>query len=165
MIAWGITIFVSLVPETYTVPFGCLLLHHPINSGKTLSQLETKTLIDKLVKLYAFGHKIYIHCHGGHGRAGTIAAILVANLTGLKAESAIHHVWAWRNARLNQAKNYIPVPETRSQVKLILTMCGNDCPSHLSIDQYMNQTPILDRRDRSWLKKVKADRKINNILN
>lgn len=60
------------------------------------------------------GARILVHCKGGLGRAGTIAARLLIEL-GMEPAEAIHRVRDERPGAI----------ETRAQEKYVLSICGN----------------------------------------
>jgi ABC-type dipeptide/oligopeptide/nickel transport system ATPase subunit len=41
------------------------------------SDVKVRALCENIVKKIRSGEKVYIHCRGGHGRTGTIAAIVL----------------------------------------------------------------------------------------
>eukprot|EP01117_Protostelium_nocturnum_P014209 TRINITY_DN5387_c0_g1_i1.p1 TRINITY_DN5387_c0_g1~~TRINITY_DN5387_c0_g1_i1.p1 ORF type:complete len:195 (-),score=50.31 TRINITY_DN5387_c0_g1_i1:187-771(-) len=50
------------------------------------------SMVEELIVRYERKEKILIHCWGGHGRTGTVAAILYGKITGVNAEEALKHV-------------------------------------------------------------------------
>ena len=165
LLKFGVTIFVNLVSEQYTISENLAIVYNlPIASGKAPKVTEYKSLLFILSQHYQQNKIIYIHCHGGHGRAGTIACLLCCYLNHtfgdkiLDGAQAIYNIWSWRNTRTNRAKNFIPVPETQAQVKCILQAYPPKDMINKNITQFMEGIPLLDRRDKTWLKKVRADR-------
>lgn len=61
------------------------------------------TIRDKLVDTIKLGNDIAIHCKGGLGRSGTVAAIILIEL-GINAKTSINRV---RNARAGAIENKI----------------------------------------------------------
>jgi alanine transaminase len=56
-----------------------------------------------LIQLYARvqkGEVLYIHCWGGHGRAGTVAACLMAMCEGLSPAEALDRTQKYHDTRL-----------------------------------------------------------------
>ncbi len=75
----------------------------PIPNGMAPTKFQAKTLIKKILKLLENDMKVVIHCIGGFGRTGTIAAcILVTN--GMAPTQAIETV---RNIRPNSIETKI----------------------------------------------------------
>lgn len=57
-----------------------LFIHEPIPDMKTIEESKIDGLSDKLAALILDGKKIYLHCAGGHGRAGMIACATLHKL-------------------------------------------------------------------------------------
>jgi len=158
LIDYGITALINLTSRKYdlrqlspysTVPTSIEEKYFPILSGRAPALKKTEQLITYLIELYRSNHIIYIHCIGGHGRAGMIASILYGRLFDKSGPSAIRHIEQCREEREDKSRNFIPTPETNSQVKLIVKMLGN-----------IDDEPIPDRSDRSWIARTKiGDRK------
>ena len=55
---------------------------------------------------------VYIHCRCGHGRTGTIIALLLARLYGLSSERALHLTGFFHGQRVNKKSRS---PQTRAQ--------------------------------------------------
>lgn len=55
----------------------CLFINEPIEDMNITSDVKVIALCETIVKKIYKGEKVYIHCRGGHGRTGTIAAIVV----------------------------------------------------------------------------------------
>lgn len=70
------------------------------------------------------GNNVYIHCHGGHGRTGTVSAILVGILYGLTGLEALEHVKQVHRMRDKPSKDHqgkiIEAPQTDSQKKQVI---------------------------------------------
>lgn len=50
---------------------------------------------------YDNGGTIYIHCNGGHGRAGTVASVIVGKMLSMDVCEAVSHIELCRNSRLD----------------------------------------------------------------
>ena len=118
----------------------------PIKNGGVPTKKDAECLVDLLIDNYNKGKSIYIHCNGGHGRAGTIGAALLGKLYSLDANEAINRIIKYREERKDKSRNFIPTPETQAQVNLLMKMLGGDI--------------IPDRKDKSWLKRVKKEREV-----
>jgi hypothetical protein len=59
------------------LPSGCMFIHEPINDMETVEDKRIIVLAKKIVELLKMGKKVYLHCAGGHGRAGTVAAVVL----------------------------------------------------------------------------------------
>ena len=145
----GIDVFVNLqvTEEWYVVEYPNLTcIHFPIKNGRAGSLNETVKLVDKLLKMVKDGSKLYIHCRGGHGRAGTIGALMVGKLNNMNCNEAVEVIERKRETRIDKSRNFIPTPESTKQIKLIASILGGD-------------TPLPDRSDRSWLARVRREGK------
>jgi hypothetical protein len=135
----------ELLPENIKV------VHIPTKNGSPPTfQLASTTICEIQEFLYEnTNSKVYIHCNGGHGRAGTFGALLLGKIYNFDAMEAIYEIEKWRLTRPDQSRCFIPTPETQKQVDYIV--------KHLGL-KHGNIVP--DRRDRSWLKIVKRERKL-----
>lgn len=127
---------------------GAQIIKFPLKSGRHAGPEPTQQLISYLLEAYVNKYYIYIHCKGGHGRAGTIASVLIGQLMNLDAPEAIDIVSRSRDTRADRSRNYIPTPELPNQVQLVGDMLGVKVGHTLP-----------DRSDKSWLDQVKAERR------
>jgi hypothetical protein len=153
ILAQGVTLFVNLVPgeTTYlsSLDDNVKVLHFPIPSGGVPpSQTDIMKLINEILIHYYDGEHIYVHCVGGRGRAGTVASLLLGKIYGYDAYDAIEEAYRLANTREDTSRNFIPVPETNKQVRLIVSILGLE-KGH----------PVPDRSDRKWLAQVRTERK------
>ena len=58
------------------------------------------------------GECVYVHCWGGHGRTGTVIALLLVRLCGLHADRALHLTGWFHDQRVNRKSTS---PQTRAQ--------------------------------------------------
>lgn len=156
----GITIFVNLeenIEPWYKTPLSTdskyKILSLPIKNGSIpTNKTITINLIKTLLNHWHNKEKIYIHCKGGHGRAGLIGALFVGFAYSLDATEAIEHIEKCRMTRIDKTRNFIPTPETQKQVNFLVTILklkeGHTAP---------------ERNDKSWLTIVKNERKKNKI--
>lgn len=154
LVDYGVTVLVNLVSKDYNVEQKDKVIHYlpyPIKSGRAPSMKFARELVNKLIELYKGGNIIYIHCFGGHGRAGTIAALFIGKLLNIDGVDAIRWVERKRETRDDISRNFIPTPETKTQVNLIIKLLGNP-----------ENKQLPDRSDKSWLKRVKSERKYNH---
>ena len=100
----------------------------PIPDVSTAPEADMRTYIDAMVALLARPpdakgrHPVlYLHCWGGHGRSGMVAAALVGKLYGLAAPLALAYVRACHRERRCQGRSGIPgnVPHAVSQVSMV----------------------------------------------
>jgi len=98
---------------SYTLDF----MHFPIVDLSVPSAAELATLVQDLADRVIKGEKIYIHCWGGRGRAGTVGACLLGKLYGLSADEAIARV---QRAFITRGDTkYDRSPETDEQHALV----------------------------------------------
>ena len=73
-------------------------------------------MIQHLHFLLNQGHKLYIHCRGGHGRSGIVSACLLIHM-GYTNEQALDLV-----GKFHKTRTYLPdfpCPQTQQQVEFI----------------------------------------------
>ena len=56
-------------------------------------------VVEDLAEQLENGKRIYAHCWGGRGRAGTLGACLLARIYGMPADEALHRVQRAFNTR------------------------------------------------------------------
>jgi hypothetical protein len=59
------------------LPSDCMFIHELIEDMETVKDEIIVALAKKIVELLQIGKKVYLHCAGGHGRAGTVAAVVL----------------------------------------------------------------------------------------
>jgi len=64
----------------------CVFINEPIEDMSITSDFKVRALCENIVKKIRSGEKVYIHCRGGHGRTGTIAAIVLYMLYKLSVQ-------------------------------------------------------------------------------
>jgi protein-tyrosine phosphatase len=107
--AYGTQVLVSLIeddelhllgiPELFErcKQFGIEVIRFPIpDGGIPGSAHETQQLVDRILTLARKGKTVVIHCRGGLGRSGVIAASCLVSL-GLEPDEAINSVRRVRN--------------------------------------------------------------------
>jgi len=120
----------------------------PIKNGDIPSIDSILPLMEEMNEFYRNQRKIYIHCAGGHGRAGLIATLFIGYMSGMDTYEAISYIESWRNTRLDTSRNFVPTPETNKQVQFI----------HHFLKLKPGHT-LPDRSDRSWLTRVRNERR------
>lgn len=83
------------VPPERKVDF----LHLPIPDGGITSDEAISTLADDCNARIRKGERLYIHCWGGHGRTGTLVAIMLSRLYQLHARLSLMITQAYHDAR------------------------------------------------------------------
>lgn len=64
------------------------------------------------------GEVLYLHCWGGHGRAGTVGSIVLGLLYGLNGEEAMNYIQALHDTR--KFPLGVPSPQTFTQRKQVI---------------------------------------------
>jgi hypothetical protein len=80
---WGVTLILNLCEwseglDAYTAPPGVLVFSAPIPDMDTLLDRQAMTITHELHTYLTMGHKICIHCKGGHGRSALMAGLLLS---------------------------------------------------------------------------------------
>jgi protein-tyrosine phosphatase len=70
----------------------CLFINEPIEDMNITSDVKVRALCENIVKKIRSGEKVYIHCRGGHGRTGTIAAIVLYMLYKLSIQQIFDYL-------------------------------------------------------------------------
>lgn len=98
-------------------------LHFPITDlGLPADQQTFRDLIDDLQqRIVDKGEKIYIHCWGGRGRAGTTGACLLGKMYSLSADEALDRVQRAFDTRRDGGRRS---PETASQQTFVKEFIG-----------------------------------------
>jgi len=91
-------------------------LHFPIDDLTAPNLGQLSQIVADLSAEVVAGRKLYIHCWGGRGRAGTVGASLIGKLEGLTADEALERIQLAYSAR---DQDEFMSPETRAQVKLV----------------------------------------------
>ena len=125
LLALGVNAFISLVEDHEIVKFGdysSILARH--NSSITYSRYPIRdrsitsddilfNLVERIFKLPADGKLVYIHCWGGHGRAGTFACCFLQRFYRITAEKAIQHNRQCHSTRKHNPNK--PTPQGQKQ--------------------------------------------------
>lgn len=106
-------------PKTYTDNRPELeFLHFPITDLGVPSRAELEKMVDALAQKIEAGGKVYLHCWGGRGRSGLVAACLLARLYGLTEDEALARVQRAYSTRLDPERTKSPeTPEQFAMVK------------------------------------------------
>ena len=101
-----------------TLPTTIQYIHFPIKDMTTQPDNITLELVDNIIQLINYNHIVYIHCKGGHGRAGVIAGLLTHKL---HPEFSYKEVIAYiqKQHRTRKIKPYASTPQTAQQFNQI----------------------------------------------
>lgn len=147
-----VKIFINLTDDSWykdQLPQDVEYIQLPIVSGRAPTKKSGLELFNSMKSYFEQGKRMYLHCNGGHGRAGTMASLFIGKIQGLDASEAIELVYKARNTRIDTSRNFIPVPETNTQVKFLVGQLG-----------LKSGHQVPNRSDRSWLKKVRNERTV-----
>jgi len=100
---------------------GMKFLEQPIPDQEVTEDVLIEDMIDRLLDLLAQGQVLYVHCRGGHGRTGTICALLLGRLYDLKAPEALARVQLYHDSRQQPvfyAEGYQELPDGSGCVAL-----------------------------------------------
>ena len=103
ILATGITTFICLnepfekdriykYEKDFPKDKNCLFINEPIEDMSITSDVKVRALCENILKKIHKGEKIYIHCRGGHGRTGTIAAIVLYMLYKLSIQEIFDYL-------------------------------------------------------------------------
>lgn len=92
-----------------------------VTSDEKLLAFLREVVIPRALKAGKEG-ALYIHCRGGNGRTGTIAAILLAYLYGLDAETALTKVNSYHKLRREPIFSAPETEEQRNQVRRLVSL-------------------------------------------
>lgn len=88
-------------------------LHLPIVDGAVATDSAMHYLVDDCGMRVSRGERLYIHCWGGHGRTGTLVAILIGRLYGLPHAAALQYCQACHDSRA--CYQNVRSPQTQAQ--------------------------------------------------
>lgn len=90
------------------------------------SDEEVIALVEALEKRLLNNERIFIHCRGGHGRTGTVVAVLIGKLFRLEAYEALEKVQLYHNNRadVKRKPGVYSCPETSVQTNQVYRILG-----------------------------------------
>tara|TARA_B100000029_G_scaffold32239_1_gene30802 strand:- start:83 stop:631 length:549 start_codon:yes stop_codon:yes gene_type:complete len=124
----GITHFISLLEEKeiknyYESRKDINLLHFPIPDRKIVSNKKALEIGNIIYNLLENGTKIFLHCKGGKGRTGTIAAIILI-IKGLQLNNILKLLKKSIESRVIQGR-CPKMPQTAIQHKQLVYIYNN----------------------------------------
>eukprot|EP01127_Copromyxa_protea_P020233 TRINITY_DN6730_c0_g1_i1.p1 TRINITY_DN6730_c0_g1~~TRINITY_DN6730_c0_g1_i1.p1 ORF type:complete len:215 (+),score=29.28 TRINITY_DN6730_c0_g1_i1:17-661(+) len=101
-------------------------VHFPISDKDIAADDEVIKLVENIEKRLLNNEKIFIHCRGGHGRTGTIVAILLGRLFKLEAYDALEKVKEMHDFRedIKKKPGVYSCPETSPQINQVYRVLG-----------------------------------------
>jgi protein-tyrosine phosphatase len=134
------------------------LLHLPIVDGSISSDKAMSDLADDCCQRVLNGQRLYIHCWGGHGRTGTLVAIMLSRLYGLTGLDALHYTQKMHDVRISSQNT--ASPQTRSQILQVLRLTSPHDPSYGLTKYSWPQRPLLPFtaiEEAKWERKFSAE--------
>lgn len=128
---WGVKVFVKLANEKeeivtpYTTSSASEIITYPItDSSVPEDKEEFMSLVVSMCDRIEKGHKIYIHCKGGHGRAGILVSAILMYKDKVKPEEAIALTSKFHSQRQNMKEKWrrIGSPQTGRQKYFVSTL-------------------------------------------
>lgn len=124
------------------------LVHFPVEDFGVQSNDRVDVFTDQLKQMVQTGSRIMLHCYGGHGRTGTIAAILLAKLYNMSAVEALAYVEACHDCRQDCRNQHAPQAECQfEQVLHIVTQYHQsvklDCTSTIRLDEHRTTGQVM----------------------
>jgi protein-tyrosine phosphatase len=100
-------------------------VYFPIIDQNVAPDTDVMLLLEDLNARMNKGEVLYVHCWGGHGRAGTVTACLMAMLQGISCKEALLRVQKYHDTRLETSEYPCQVmspqrPSQRQQVKRLI---------------------------------------------
>jgi protein-tyrosine phosphatase len=80
----------ELYPNLHTSVEELSFIHEPIRDCDIIEDKKTINIAKRLVKAIYDGEVVYLHCWGGHGRAGVITCIILHLMYELSSDEAIY---------------------------------------------------------------------------
>lgn len=122
LVAEGFTSFISLQTpheiETYKCGYTVSAKKYsfPINDGCVPSDRDAFRWAHMIWDMLCRGERVYMHCYGGHGRAGLMAS-LVLQIAGMSVDEALNTVQTLHDTRVKTGN--VASPTTTSQVSMV----------------------------------------------
>lgn len=92
-------------------------LHLPIIDGNVTTDSAMNRLAEDCMERVQRGEKMYVHCWGGHGRTGTLVAVMLGRLYNLPYTSALRYTQGFHDSRVYpQGVRSPQTPVQRAQV-------------------------------------------------
>jgi len=96
--------------------FECLHLEMP--DGDVADDSDVRCCVETILKRIRKGRLVYVHCRGGHGRAGTIVCTAISRLYAMHPQAAIRYFNTVETIRL--VKDHVnPWPHSQQQKDLV----------------------------------------------
>lgn len=93
---------------------GFNVIFNPIPDGDIISDEEAFNIARMIMGLLFDDYIVYLHCWGGHGRAGTIGAMVLGDWYGISFQEAIYLLQRAHRSRSEGGKHR--TPQTKVQI-------------------------------------------------
>ncbi len=119
-----LTHFLENLP-TYTLPEGINRVEFPIPDFGTGEDEKVEELVEYILRVI-LPSNVYIHCKGGHGRSGTVAAILYGKVYNKTGEESLNHIKECHDKRKTMSKRmrHLGSPHSSSQKEQVKRILG-----------------------------------------
>jgi len=131
------------------------LLHLPIVDGSVTSDDAISELANDCCQRILRGERLYIHCWGGHGRTGSLVALILSRLYGLSALDALHYTQKMHDVRV--ASQNTASPQSRAQILQVIRIISQSEPKEYSEKfswPHCALLPFTALEEQRWLKKI-----------
>lgn len=119
-------IFLDLCPpsEITWTPYdrsGLYYNHLPMPDRSVRADDAVRSFLHQLVEVLKQGHRVYIHCRGGHGRSAAVAAVVYGLLTNQDGRVALEAVRRAHQVRGEMKPKYrkLGAPQTIEQMNFV----------------------------------------------
>ena len=100
------------------------LVHLPIMDGGITSDIALSKLADDCCQRILNGERMYVHCWGGHGRTGTLIAVMLARLYCISTEEALLYTQLLHDVR--KYPQNVRSPQTQVQVEQVKRILASE---------------------------------------
>ena len=114
--------------KSYTIPNNCIYINFQIKDRSVPQNLfhYSKFIVklSNIINNLQNNEKIYIHCRGGHGRAGIVVSCLLCYIYKYKSQEALLLTNKYHNERkiMNDKWRVIGSPQTEYQKKFVIRL-------------------------------------------
>ena len=123
-------------------------LHLPIVDGSVTADALVDALCDDLIARIRAGRRLYVHCWGGHGRTGTVVAIILGRMYDITCAQALARTQTLHDVRGDPQNVGSPsTPVQRLQVRRLLEGAGAAAATTTTTTTSLRAPPARRERD------------------
>ena len=123
-------------------------LHLPIVDGSVTADALIDALCDDLIARIRAGRRLYVHCWGGHGRTGTVVAIILGRMYDITCAQALARTQTLHDVRGDPQNVGSPsTPVQRLQVRRLLEGAGAAAATTTTTTTSLRAPPARRERD------------------